>query len=178
MTQNQKGSSFHHNNLYEKFESDWTILQSVSCTQGFTGRQPKLTFTFDPLFKINRVLPLIINNLHVNFESNRTKICSIYLVVAGVRVPELTLTFDPKTQNQRESPLLITNKLNNIQHQLHSFSISRPNGCSSPYLYCQWWQWGENGNSWKSSIGYRQKNLLECWVIHKRWENRSYGCQN
>ena len=27
--------------------------------------------------------------------------------------------------------------VNLVEHK-HSFSISRPNGCSSPYLYCQW----------------------------------------
>ena len=48
-------------------------LQSVSCLKGFVLKMPKLTLTCDPITKINRVLPLMINNLHVKFKSDRVE---------------------------------------------------------------------------------------------------------
>ena len=48
-------------------------LLSLSCPQGLIQRVPKLTLTVDPVTQNQRVLPLIIHNLHEKFESDWAK---------------------------------------------------------------------------------------------------------
>ena len=59
------------NNLNEKFEIGWA--KTVSCLQCFIDKVPNLTLTFDPVPKIYRVPPLIMNNVYIKFESDGAK---------------------------------------------------------------------------------------------------------
>ena len=56
-----------------KYESDWSKTGCIVPTH-FIYRVPKLTLTFDPWPKNNRILPLIIYNLHAKFVK-KTVVC-------------------------------------------------------------------------------------------------------
>ena len=114
VTQNQYALSCHHAQLTH-LKMNGLKLQSVSRPQVLIERVPNLTLIFDPMTppppkKKNRVPPLIMNNLHVKFESDRAnKNCSLYLVerlnltthsVASPRKGPKLRSFDPMTLNE------------------------------------------------------------------------------
>ena len=103
------------NNLPVKFENYRT--KTVVCIiptrlHTMIHRVPKLTSNFDPMIQNQKGPPLIIRNLHVKFESEQTKKCSLYRVHKVLynecQIWPWPLTSCPKINRV---PLLIINKL-------------------------------------------------------------------